>query len=202
MPPKIILDQATFKALATESRISILKHLKSRRYMQSELAKLLDLAVPTVKEHLDAMDKAGLVLRIDEGRKWKYYELSPKGRALLAPEEESQQLWVMLSVTSLAVLGGLAGLIRSRLAPYFSGEVYSGSQGSLMSARSLAPDAPASNISPEMATAMKAALPSDPSLWANPWFWVYVGVLVLLVLWTVVKLVKYRRAKAERDSFF
>jgi len=206
MPQKIILDKETFRALATESRVLILKHLKNRRYMQTELAELLQLAVPTVKEHLDAMDKAGLVLRIDEGRKWKYYELSPKGRAILEPEEEKHQLWIVLSVTAFAFVGGIVGVVRSRLAPYFSGEVYSAGQESLMAARSSAPTlAPASDISPEMASdtfSKTVETLAQPSWWSNPWLWVYAGVVGLLMVGTLIKYLKYRNAKKERDRLF
>ena len=61
------LDKTVIKALSNDTRISILKALKSRRHTQSELATYLDLSVPTVKEHLLALEKAGLVEMHDEG---------------------------------------------------------------------------------------------------------------------------------------
>ncbi len=77
----IRLDKETFKALASATRIDVLKLLGQRNHMQSELASALGLSVPTVKEHLSALEKAGLVERHDEGRKWKYYSLTKRARA-------------------------------------------------------------------------------------------------------------------------
>lgn len=101
---KIVLDKETFKALAVDSRVDILKELDRRRKTQSELAEVLDLSVATVKEHLDKMDHAGLLKQKDEGRKWKYYELTEKGRCVLYPERK--KIWIILA--SLVIVAGLA----------------------------------------------------------------------------------------------
>ena|SRR3989344_3739814 len=103
MDSKIELDQKAFKALAADTRISILKHLKSRRYTQSELAELLELKVPSVKEHLLALESAELVKKVDEGRKWKYYELTSKAKAILDPEKK--QILITLAVFLLSAVG-------------------------------------------------------------------------------------------------
>ncbi len=105
MESKITLDSKAFKALAADTRVSILKHLKSRRYTQSELAELLDLKVPSVKEHLLALEKAELVNKIEEGRKWKYYELTSKARAILDPERK--QILITLVVFLLSAVGSI-----------------------------------------------------------------------------------------------
>ncbi len=62
------------KALSSETRWRILESLKQRRKTVTELAKELGLAPSTVYEHLEILEGAGLVRKIDEGRKWKYYE--------------------------------------------------------------------------------------------------------------------------------
>ena len=54
--PKIVLDQDTFKALATGTRVKILKTLDKRRHTQSELSAVLKMSVPTIKEHLSALE--------------------------------------------------------------------------------------------------------------------------------------------------
>lgn len=105
MDSKIELDVRSFKALSADARVSILKHLRSRRYTQSELADLLNLKIPTVKEHLQALEKADLVRKIDEGRKWKYYELTDKSRAVLNPESKS-----IFIVVGLFLFSALAAL--------------------------------------------------------------------------------------------
>lgn len=99
------LDSKTFKALANERRVDILKLLGERRHTQSEIAGELSLAVPTVKEHLSALVSAGLVEQHDEGRKWKYYSLTKSGKAVLAPEET--KIWIMLGVFLLSAVGAM-----------------------------------------------------------------------------------------------
>ncbi len=99
---KIVLDQSSFKALASESRITILKALHERNYTLSELSQKIDLKHSTVKEHLQALLAADLVHCLDEGRKWKYYSLSSKGKALLEPERKA--IWILL-VGSLVAIG-------------------------------------------------------------------------------------------------
>jgi len=97
------LDSKTFKALANEKRVGMLKLLGARRHTQSEMANELGLAVPTVKEHLSALVSAGLVEQHDEGRKWKYYALTKSGKTVLAPEET--KIWIMLGVFLFSAVG-------------------------------------------------------------------------------------------------
>jgi len=101
--PKIVLDQSTFKALATGTRVKILKSLEKRRHTQSELSAVLDISVPTVKEHLSALEKAGLVKRHEEGRKWIYYSLTEKSKCVLDPERK--RLWIVLGFFLASVAG-------------------------------------------------------------------------------------------------
>lgn len=100
---EVRLDKETFKALASETRVDVLKLLGKRRHMQSELASSLNLSVPTVKEHLSALEKAGLVERHDEGRKWKYYSLTSKGKGVLNPEE--MKIWIVLGTFVIGAFG-------------------------------------------------------------------------------------------------
>ncbi|HLE45608.1 MAG TPA: winged helix-turn-helix domain-containing protein, partial [Thermoplasmata archaeon] len=68
--PTITLDQESFKALASEVRVEIMKRLDARRATVTDLSSLLDLSKPTLLEHLEKLQAAGLVKRLDEGRKW------------------------------------------------------------------------------------------------------------------------------------
>lgn len=99
------LDTQTFKALSSETRVEILKLLGARRHTQSEIASRLSMSAPTVKEHLAALSKAGLVESHDEGRKWKYFSLSKKGRGVLYPQE--LRIWIVLSALVFSVVGGI-----------------------------------------------------------------------------------------------
>lgn len=116
--PKIVLDQSTFKALATGTRVKILKTLDKRRHTQSELSAVLNMSVPTVKEHLSALEKAGLVKRHEEGRKWIYYSLTEKSKCVLDPERK--RLWIVLGFF-LASVAGTIIFARN----YFAGRVAS-----------------------------------------------------------------------------
>lgn len=98
---KIVLDRSTFKALASNTRVSMLKELDDRRKTLSELSTSLDLSVATIKEHLSRLVDANLIKQKDDGRKWKYYDLTEKGRCILYPERK--KLWVLL-VSLLAVV--------------------------------------------------------------------------------------------------
>jgi DNA-binding transcriptional ArsR family regulator len=86
MDEDIVINRALLKAIGAESRILILKSLADGRKTQSQLAAELGLSSPTIIEHMDQLCSAGLVEKIDEGRKWKYYELTGTGRKLAAPK--------------------------------------------------------------------------------------------------------------------
>ena len=107
---KITLDQASFKALASDVRVGILKRLDVRRETVTDLSNLLNLSKPTLLEHLEKLQAAGLVKRIDEGRKWIYYELSDKGRKILHPERVAITLALSAAV-ALAAIGYAAFVI-------------------------------------------------------------------------------------------
>jgi DNA-binding transcriptional ArsR family regulator len=108
MRNQIVLDEGSFKALSSESRVSILKNLKTRRHTLSELSKTLALGTSTVKEHCDVLRKAELIEQFDEGRKWKYYALTEKGRQVIAPSlYEDLQVLITLCTTVIIFSGVL-----------------------------------------------------------------------------------------------
>ena len=99
---KITLNKKVFRTLASDTRISILKSLDVRRKMLAELSKELGMSPSTVKEHMDSLKKAGLVVLKDDGHKWKYYELTRDGKNILHPGD--MKVWVILSLSGLAFL--------------------------------------------------------------------------------------------------
>ena len=101
---RITLDQESFKALASDVRVGILKRLDVRRETVTDLSNLLSLSKPTLLEHLEKLQAAGLVKRMDEGRKWIYYELSDKGHKILHPERVAITLALGAAV-ALAAIG-------------------------------------------------------------------------------------------------
>lgn len=108
MADEITLDKEVFKALAGDTRVSVLKSLMQRRKTQSELAKELNLAAPTIKDHLDILQKAQLVREVDDGHKWKYIELTVKGKSLLQPTDKRIMVLLGTSLFGVAAAGFLA----------------------------------------------------------------------------------------------
>ncbi len=101
---KIVIDRKTIFALASNTRIEILKKLNERRMTLTELSESLNMAKTTVKEHLDKLVEAELVRRVDEGRKWIYYELTEKGRKILYPDDLTRII-LLLSALVCMLLG-------------------------------------------------------------------------------------------------
>lgn len=114
---KITLDKEVFKTLASKTRVDILKSLDRRRKTLSELSKQSGMSVSTIKEHLDNLVSVGLIEQMDEGYKWKYYELTKKGRDILHPEDK--KIWIMLGISALGI--AIVGLdfLRSAFASSF-----------------------------------------------------------------------------------
>lgn len=91
----ITLSGNEFRALASETRVELIKLLQQRNHTLSELSQKTSLAAPTVKQHLSVLETAGLVELFDEGRKWKYYSLTRKGKKILSKEEPKNILIVL-----------------------------------------------------------------------------------------------------------
>ncbi len=133
----ITLDRESFKALAAETRIKILKLLQQRRHMQSELAVSLGMKEPSVNEHLAGLLKAGLIVKKDDGRKWKYYELTAKCKAILDPEQ--QRILITLSLLILTAVAGAVAYIRPFVEPLLNPPVAMKSADSLALTMEAAP---------------------------------------------------------------
>lgn len=110
---KITLDADTFRALASSTRLTVLKSLDERRKTLTELSRDLDLNKATVHEHMALLTAAGLVRkRDDEGRKWIYYELTWTGQRILHPEATTT-FNLLLGLSVAAAGGGVAMLGRA-----------------------------------------------------------------------------------------
>jgi DNA-binding transcriptional ArsR family regulator len=113
---KVILDRRSFEALAVDTRVRILKSLKARRKTLSELAEEMGMSVSGVKEHLEVLERADLVRKMDDGHKWKYYELTGKGGELVAPKE--LRVWVVLSISMVVLALSVLAMLPS-MSPYY-----------------------------------------------------------------------------------
>ena len=108
---KIVLDKKSFKSLASESRVNIIKSLERRRKTLTELSKQFSMSPSTVKEHLENMVGAGLIVQVDDGHKWKYYELTRKGREIVSPTGSG--IYVILGLSLFAVVFTAWDLLRT-----------------------------------------------------------------------------------------
>lgn len=112
---KIVLDRKSFEALAVDTRVKILKSLKERRKTLTEIAKEEGMSVSGIKEHLAILESVGLIEKIDDGHKWKYYELTKKGREVVGPKEV--RVLIVLSTSILALLVSLVFMLGPAAAP-------------------------------------------------------------------------------------
>lgn len=82
-----VLDEAGIKALADPTRRKIIKTLGERRKTQAEIAKALGIKPPTVSSHLKKLADAKIVKKEPQnGRKWVYYSLTPRGTGVAKPQ--------------------------------------------------------------------------------------------------------------------
>ncbi len=107
------ITKKTIKALASDTRLEILKMLAGRRKISADIAKQLRLAPSTVNEHMKILEQAGLVKRKDTGHKWIYFEITDSGRNLVQPRSPVQFILIL----SLGIVMILVGGIRSILGP-------------------------------------------------------------------------------------
>ena len=118
---KVTLDRDAFKALASDTRLMILRSLDGKKMTVTELSNVTKMNKATMHEHLGKLHAVGLIKRNErEGHKWVYYKLSWKGSSLLHPE--NNRIVVMFSATFLVLIAGIGGFINhvSQLAPVVS----------------------------------------------------------------------------------
>jgi len=101
---ELTISSVEFKALSSKNRTKMLKLLNERNHTLTELSRKIGLSSPSSKQHLDVLRSAQLVEQIDEGRKWKYYSLTKKGKKILHSKENQTQIFILLSISSVAFL--------------------------------------------------------------------------------------------------
>lgn len=107
---KVTLDMDTFKALASDTRLDILRILDGKKLSLKDISTATQLNKATLHEHLVKLNEAGLVKRKErEGHKWVIYKLTWKGECLLHPE--NTRIVVMFAVTFIALWAGMIQLL-------------------------------------------------------------------------------------------
>lgn len=178
MGDEIVIDRKTLKALGADTRLEILRVLLRRQHMLTELSSALGMSHSTVKEHMTVLEQAGLVKRFDEGRKWKYYRLTMKGKKLVAPEEVKALFILVFSGIAAAGL-----VVRELLVKTVSRVIEEAPAGG---GKIMAAPLPAAGDMIESAAAGALPLPGAPEAGAqaagiDPWAVLLVVVLIVLV---------------------
>jgi ArsR family transcriptional regulator len=107
---KVNLDVQSFKVLASETRLDILKSLDGKKMSLNDICRANNLHKMTLHEHLSKLAEAGFIKRIErEGHKWVYYKLSWKGESLLHPE--NTHIVVLFSFTLFTFFFGFVALV-------------------------------------------------------------------------------------------
>lgn len=179
---KVTLNREAFKALASDTRLDIIRTLDGKKMSLTELSKATTLNKATLHEHLNKLTDAGLVKRIErEGHKWVYYKLSWKGESLLHPENTK-----IVIVFTAAFAALIAGFIQMYF--YISSSIIPNSiqeDGFLK--------APMPEVLDESRNyaSTQAVIPSD--------IWLYAGIIcflifLVLLVFSIHKLWKNKRA--------
>ncbi len=107
---KISLELEDIKALASDSRLEILKMLDGKRLNLKDISKNTQLNKATLHAHLSKLLDAGFITKKErEGHKWVYYKLTWKGECLLHPE--NTRIVVFFSIAFISFFAGVIQLI-------------------------------------------------------------------------------------------
>jgi DNA-binding transcriptional ArsR family regulator len=103
---RIELDKGALFALASDSRLEILKALQPQRRTVTQLAEALNIDKGAVHRHLKKLEGGGLVTRFED-HGFVYYGLSWKARDIVSPGENTR-IVIVFSCAVLSVLTSLA----------------------------------------------------------------------------------------------
>jgi DNA-binding transcriptional ArsR family regulator len=100
---RVELDKKSLFALASDTRLEILRSLQPMRRSISQLSEALNIDKAAVHRHLKKMEEGGLVKRYED-HGFVYYGLSWKARDLMSPNENTKVV-ILLSCSWLFILG-------------------------------------------------------------------------------------------------
>jgi len=178
---KITLDREVFRTLASGTRVDIIKSLDRRRKTLSELSKQFGMSVSTIKEHLDNLVAVGLIVQMDDGHKWKYYDLTRKGKNILHPEDK--RVWILLGMSALAFIAVGLDLMKN----FFLG------MGAYASARTMAAPAMEEGMLGAGDAAAKAANASPLAIPPLPYL--HIAGFILFAILMATSLLYIRNAR-------
>ena len=118
---RVELDKKSLFALASDTRVDILKSLQPMRRTVTQLAESLGIDKAAVHRHLKKLEEGGLVKRYED-HGFVYYGLSWKARDLMSPTENTRVIvllsssWIFILIVAFLViatfsstLGGMTG---------------------------------------------------------------------------------------------
>lgn len=100
---RVELDKKSLFALASDTRLEILRSLQPMRRTISQLAEAIGIDKAAVHRHLRKLEEGGLVKRYED-HGFVYYGLSWKARDLMSPNENTKII-IMLSASWLSIAG-------------------------------------------------------------------------------------------------
>ena len=100
---RVELDKKSLFALASDTRLEILKSLQPMRRTVSQLSESLNIDKAAIHRHLKKMEEGGLVTRYED-HGFVYYGLSWKARDLISPNENTRIIVLLSSTTIFVVL--------------------------------------------------------------------------------------------------
>ncbi len=112
---KVEIDKQALFALASDSRIEILKALGPQRRTVRQLADSMGIDKAAVHRHLKKLEEGGFVVRYED-HGFVYYGLSWKARDIISPGENTKIVivfasgWLMVAGAFIAIWAALAGM--------------------------------------------------------------------------------------------
>ncbi|MFQ6013648.1 MAG: winged helix-turn-helix domain-containing protein [Thermoplasmata archaeon] len=102
---RVTLDKKALLALASDTRLEIMRNLQPKRRTVTQVADALDIDKGGVHRHLQKLVEGELVRRYDD-HGFVYYGLSWKGRDLLNPTENTK-IVILLGLSAVLLLGAV-----------------------------------------------------------------------------------------------
>jgi len=105
--PKVVLEQKALEALASETRVGVLKQLGDKQKTITQIARALAMDKAAVYRHLQKLGEGRLVER-DASHSFTYYRLTWQGRAVVRPQDTTRIAIILGSSLALAIGAALA----------------------------------------------------------------------------------------------
>jgi DNA-binding transcriptional ArsR family regulator len=120
---KVVLDKSSLFALASDTRMEMLKALESNRRTVSQLAELINIDKSAVYRHLKKLEEGGFVARTED-HGFVYYALTWRSRDILNPNDKTK----IVILISSALICALALMLMAYLASSHPGVGVANSQ--------------------------------------------------------------------------